>query len=140
MGTNFYWHEEPCLNPCKHCRDDSRMHIGKSSGGWCFALHVYPESGINTLADWQVKFMQPGSVIMDEYGRGVSVDEMMDKITKRSWPRTNEVPYGYRSMDDFLRKNSARLGPNGCWRHSVDGVHCIGRGEGTWDYIVGEFS
>jgi len=141
MGTNYYWTEEPCPNPCKHCKDESRMHIGKSSGGWCFALHVYPEQGINTLGDWKVMFAQPGSRITNEYGDTVPVHEMLRIITERSWKReSNTVPYGYASEVDFARRNSARIGPNGCWRHAVDGVHCIGNGDGTWDYIAGEFS
>ena len=36
--------------------------------------------------------------------------------------------------------NYAEPGPNGLVRAKINGVHCIGHGEGTWDYITGEFS
>ena len=42
MGTNYYLHR-PRTNECEHCgRADEAppLHIGKSSSGWCFSLHV----------------------------------------------------------------------------------------------------
>ena len=76
MGTNYYWSEEACQSPCKHCRGGDRLHIGKSSGGWCFSLHVIPYEGINTLDDWKAKFALPGSEIVDEYGTRLTAEEM----------------------------------------------------------------
>lgn len=50
MGTNYYLHTKP---DCECCgRGFEPLHIGKSSGGWCFSLHVMPEDNINTLDDW----------------------------------------------------------------------------------------
>lgn len=38
MGTNYYLHSQ---DPCEHCgRSYPELHIGKSSAGWVFALHV----------------------------------------------------------------------------------------------------
>jgi hypothetical protein len=34
--------------------------FGKSSGGWTFSLHVYPEDGIKDLADWIPLFADNG--------------------------------------------------------------------------------
>ena len=76
MGTNYYWSEEACQSPCKHCRGGDRLHIWKSSGGWCFSLHVIPYEGINTLDDWKAKFALPGSEIVDEYGTRLTAEEM----------------------------------------------------------------
>jgi len=112
MGTNYYLHQKP---DCKCCgRPFEPLHIGKSSGGWCFALHVMPEDGINTLDDWRVLWSAPGAFIRDEYGEKVSIADMERLITKREW----------------------RGGP--VKRH--DDQYCVGHGEGTWDYITGEFS
>jgi hypothetical protein len=60
-----------------------RLHIGKSSFGWCFGLAVH--EGIQSLADWERVWATPGVHIEDEYGRPFSVEEMRDRITKRSW-------------------------------------------------------
>jgi hypothetical protein len=140
MGTNYYWAEQEA--PCACCgRSFQPIHIGKSSGGWCFLLHVIPEDGIHDLADWEACWAKPGSIIEDEYGTRLSPETMRAIITVRSWPRDAEkIPLGYESWGQFYDKNSADLGPNGLLRHRVDGRFCVGNGAGTWDLIAREFS
>lgn len=114
MGTNYYLHTKP---DCECCgRPFESLHIGKSSGGWCFSLHVIPEDSINTLDDWRYLWNTEGAIIRNEYGETISTDEMESVITDRRW------------RDMFPT------------RHYIGGIHCIGHGEGTWDYITGEFS
>jgi len=141
MGTNFYYHSELDVCPsCGHIRG-KKQHIGKSSGGWCFALHVDEEAGVTTLAQLQNILIRPDITIEDEYGHVVSYTRMMQIIMDRSHPVREFVPdRWYSSKEEFLRKNNAVDGPNGLFRHAIDGVHCVGHGEGTWDYITGEFS
>lgn len=84
MGTNYYLHE----NICSHCgRGDEPLHIGKSSAGWCFALHVIPERGLNSLEDWEKKFEK--GTILNEYGNPTSPEEMLRIITERDWHGTS---------------------------------------------------
>lgn len=109
MGTNYYWH----TNVCDCCGRSDVYHIGKSSMGWMFALHVIPEEDVNDVNDWVKRFYQPGSVIHNEYDEEISVEEMLRIILERN-------PLGQ--------------------RHSVDGQHCLYHGAGTWDAISGEFS
>lgn len=104
MGTNYYLHIEPTWEP---------LHIGKSSGGWCFSLHVMPEDGVNTLDDWRALWNSPYAHICNEYGEKVTVERMERVITHRT--------------------------PE-CRRHDIDGRHCVAHGDGLWDYIAGEFS
>lgn len=139
MGTNYYWIDTPCPNPCTHCQQVG-VHIGKSSAGWCFSLHVDDEC--RTLADWDVRFRRFGSVIQDEYGRTITRDQMIDVITARGRDRAlpDTPDDGYKSWAEFHRLNDSQPGPNGLVRARVDGKHCIGHGEGTWDYITGWFS
>ena len=121
MGTNYYWIEDKCLH-CKRCTP--KIHIGKSSWGWCFSLHVYTkewEEGPRDLEEWQDWFDRRGSVIVDEYGDAVTKAEMIDIITVRG--------RGRYTKDDRLPR-----------RHDIDGQHCIAHGKGTWDLIVGDFS
>lgn len=113
MGTNYYLHTKP---DCKCCgRPFEALHIGKSSAGWCFALHVFPEEGINTLQEWRELWSKSGSFIRDEYGQDISVSEIERLITERRW------------KGKFPK------------RHELDGRHCIKHGHGTYDYIIGEF-
>jgi hypothetical protein len=137
MGTNFYLHE----NECGHChRSESPLHIGKSSMGWCFALHVIHDEGLTTLAAWQVRW-GAGGTIRSEYGETIPVVDMLSTIMNRSgrpfeissWPT-------YRDEADSHAQNHSQRGPNNLLRHRIDGRHCVGHGEGTWDYIAGEFS
>ena len=112
MGTNFY------LNVVeKGATLADQLHIGKSSAGWRFALHVMPERGINDLDDW-LKIIQGERIciITDEYGRILSLDELLTTITKRHWQ--GSVKYLRRHTDS----------------------RCISHGVGTWDCIVGDFS
>ena len=114
MGTNFYLHTKPDCECCGRPFPD--IHLGKSSYGWRFSLHVMPEDGIANLDDWRARWNQPGAVIRDEYGETLTPEEMESRITQRSHP-------------------SGRL-----LAHEVDARHCIGRGDGPFDYIVGDFS
>lgn len=114
MGTNYYLHQKP---DCECCgRPVEPLHIGKSSGGLCFSLHVMPDDHINTLDDWRALWSAPGAYVRNEYGERVPLDKLERIITERSW--RGEFPH----------------------RHPIDGRHCVGHGDGTWDYIVGEFS
>ena len=133
MGTNYYFHSD---KKCASCgREVEGVHIGKSSGGWCFSLHIMPEERISTWSDWLDMFANyKDSYIKDEYGSVVAKDEFICIVTERKWKST-------RTMNvDELRRNSAEPGPNGLLRHLVDGRHCVGHGEGTYDYCVGYFS
>ena len=132
MGTNYYLRRDAC----QHCgRSDDERHIGKSSAGWCFSLHVIPEEGINNLDDWKREFARPNARIFNEYHEEITVADMLGIITDREWgnPAAHRRP-------SYLQANHATEGPNGLMRHQVDGVHCIGHGEGTWDLTIGEFS
>lgn len=128
MGTNYYLHTEPC----EHCgRTDPPLHIGKSSGSWCFALHVIPERGLNSLLDWELEWTKSDKRIRDEYDRPVTVKSMRDTICNRHG--------GSKPPDDsFCAINEAQPGPNNLARHRI-GRWCSGHGEGTWDYCTGEF-
>lgn len=143
MGTNYYLHDKP---PCPTCgREYERLHIGKSSGGWCFSLHVIPEEGIFDLSGWIERWNKPEAVILNEYGDVVAPSGMHAVITERAkrigWhDLRDEVPSGYKSWAEFHERNSSCEGPNGLLRHRIDRRHCIAHGAGTWDLIVGEFS
>lgn len=128
MGTNYYLK----TNKCEHCgRADEPVHIGKSSGGWCFSLHVIPEDGINSLADWEARW--PTGVIENEYGETITPEEMRKIITERS----REKPVAWRAFD--YDQSHAEPGPANLLRHRL-GRYCVGHGEGTWDLIPGCFS
>ncbi len=129
MGTNYYLHRDIC----PHCgRGDERLHIGKSSAGWCFSLHVDADEGINSLDDWKALWSAPHTKIVDEYGREHSCDQMLETILERAWPQRE------RSLE-YYAANQAEPGPNNLMRHAINRF-CVGHGEGTYDLIVGEFS
>lgn len=89
MGTNYF---------CKTGRKldhygfevDEILHIGKSSYGWYFTLHIYPDKEITSLIDW-LPLLQNG-VIHNEYGEEVSYEDMKDCILREgrwNWDFTN---------------------------------------------------
>lgn len=133
MGTNYY-----AFDPL---RRKKTVHLGKSSAGWCFGLHIYPEKGIDTLDGLLDYIKATKREIRDEYMVEKTINEFIDVVTNRSWTYERKFPdRWYASWSDFLEKNHAERGPNNLLRHKINGVHCIGHGEGTWDYIIGDFS
>lgn len=144
LGCNYYL-KEMIKPPCECCGrpfERTTRHIGKSSVGWCFLLHVYPNEGIRYLQDWLPLLSQPGYVIEDEYGTVVEPDEILAVIERRgqSRPERTMPPPGYPSLTSFYRANYAQPGPRGFLRAQLLEGHCIGHGDGAWDYIIGEFS
>lgn len=125
MGTNYYLIPKPA---CTHCDrvETEGLHIGKSSGGWCFSLHVYPEGTplwegsnsqykIRDLPDWLPLF---NLGIVDEYKVIISPDQLLEVILGREkW-----------TAGSVLR------------RHEIDQRHCIGHGAGSYDLLIGAFS
>lgn len=125
MGTNFFLYRH--FDTCDHCaRTDGPLHIGTLTPGWCFALHVDPEVGINSLEDWPPLF-RSGS-IHDENGKRYSAVEMIEIITCRTASGFLALP-----TSGHLR------GPNGLHRHIIDPRSCVAHGEGPWDLMVGWF-
>lgn len=151
MGTNYYLH----INACPTCqRGDGVVHIGKSSGGWCFSLHVadprlehdptfdalidQPEAlqavGLDgpprNFADWLLLILSSGADMRDEHGSEMRPAEMIRRIAFRGSGRSDPVE---------MERNNAEPGPRGLWRHRIN-QYCIGHGEGSWDYVTGNFS
>jgi hypothetical protein len=136
MGTNYFLHSEQC----PHCGIEQKdtMHLGKSSAGWCFSLHVYPDLD---LIDWHdmwsyISFCveEQGHEIKDEYGEAILPEVFFAIVWDRHAKQLHDA--------EWLRMNHAQPGPFGLARHLVDGQHCIGHA-GQYapiDYIVGEFS
>lgn len=132
MGTNYYVEVEE--HDAIH-----KKHIGKSSAGWCFGLHIYPDEGISSLDDW-VDFLKSkcgwfGPPIYTDYGEKISLEELFSIITERS---RNTEPGEF--TPELLHENNAIIGPNGLLRRRIDRYHCVGHGEGTWDYLISNFS
>lgn len=137
MGTNYYLRK----NACPHCgRSDDEYHIGKSGVGWHFSLHVDASENVTNLEELKAK-LKTGR-IFDEYGEEIAETEMISVITERcgDCEHFDKKPHGYESWPVFHDMNGSEQGMNGLLRHKVDGRHCVGNGEGTWDYITGYFS
>lgn len=140
MSTNYYLHTGEKCPTCGHEIDP--IHIGKSSAGWCFLLHIYPEKGINKLEDWRKLWNKEGCYIEDEDGQDISIRSMEKKITDRSttpWGDKiwviGEGMRGYSSEQEFHLANHSERGPNGLARCKR---RCGDEG-GTWDLLKGDW-
>lgn len=152
MGTNYYFKPAQTCDKCGNCNYTYRYHIGKSSGGWCFSLHVkqtlYIDDAIidiNDFEDWKNVFFEQPGIIVDEYNTPISYRQMIKIIESRSWLKPNETEedrwtYLLQHRPSFFEKNQCTKGPAGLIRHKIDNRYCIGHGEGTWDLMIGEFS
>lgn len=133
MGTNYYFvkgehypeydYDHPLNGLLKYGTGRPPMiHIGKSSGGWCFSLHVMPEQNIRNLADWKAladRLIAEGWHIEDEYRERHTLDQLWEVVERVGWTRQDGQP--------LIR------------RTTYEG-NCLGNGEGFYDYITGEFS
>lgn len=79
MGTNYYVKTNKKILQDGFLKNQI-LHIGKSSFGWYFSLHVIPQFDLNTFEDWE-KFLKD-KTIRDEYGRKVSYDQMIKIILR----------------------------------------------------------
>jgi hypothetical protein len=138
VSTNYYLKPPVCL-ACGLAHEP--LHIGKSSVGWAFSLHVYPEFALTTWPRWReylYESVRQGPMqIVNEYGDEVPFEEMVSTVTNRKGRKITPE-----EMQAFCDSQSgwAVPGPYGLARHRVDGRYCIGHGKGTWDYLIGEFS
>lgn len=55
-------------------------HIGKKSYGWKFLLSSYLTQNITTLEEWTELFKQQDNKIVDEYGKEITPQEMINII------------------------------------------------------------
>ena len=92
MSTSYYLKTGKKLE-CPHCECltvDDELRIGRSSGGWVFALNIFPSRGINELDDWEELFKK--YPIYDECGVQITPDDMVSIIAKRPlWGGTREL-------------------------------------------------
>lgn len=111
MGTNYYY----IRSKCEHCGrgEEERLHIGKSSSGWAFLLHIDDER--RSLSDWLRLWETGGGRIVDEYGDEKTIAEVLNTITNRTHL-------------------------NGLSRLSTEYPEQAKPGPGTWDLCPGEFS
>jgi len=132
MGTNWYLVKQEMVpdilddklstpddswTRLSNAPDTGILHIGKSSGGWRFSLHIIPDQGIHDFKDWLVLATDPDWTIMDEYGRIFDYVALIKVVAYRQPMSGRELKY-----------------------HDIDGVRCVGHGSGTWDLITGIFS
>ena len=116
MGTNCYFFPSPKCDSCE--REFEPMHMGKSSAGWAFSLHTYPQEpkSIHDLIDW-IEFIvkHPKGRIENEYGEKHTLESFLSCVMDRNHPRGLQ-----RSQGDQFREVKA--------------------GKGTWDCCPYEFS
>lgn len=84
---NGYVYEEIYYKTLQEVADNyyTAWHIGKSSAGWRFTLCAYPHprdyKPIITLQDWKEMFKL--GKIVDEYGKELTAEEMVNIISNR---------------------------------------------------------
>jgi hypothetical protein len=101
MGTNYY-HVLDCCDKCG--RGGEKIHIGKSSGGWPFSVHIIPEDGLNNWQDW-VSRLENGASIIDEYDRKISLTELDELVKfKRRHKHDPHVLQAYKMYPQFYKK------------------------------------
>ena len=76
MGTNFYM----TIEACESCGRGDRIHIGKSSAGWRFAI---PDN-LGTWEDFKATIRNPLHTIEDEYGGVWNPERLIQLIENKA--------------------------------------------------------
>ena len=139
MGTNYYM-------TTPHAE---LIHIGKSSVGWVFALHISTPGRDEVTAlgrpirDWlDMKWAIENAAvtITDEYGSPVTAEEMIH-IVEEPWSRPREE-----ALKSFGMGRWARVDAYGRWRWGGPRYPKDSRYVGSppdefpYDYFCGDFS
>ena len=141
MGTNYYIRQKECQH-CHHRPDD--IHIGKSSAGWVFALHV--DDQFKCLDDY-INYVKDNDLkIHNEYDEEIDVDSFKSICLDRGMSITieqstnchNHLYKTTLTVQQYLDRNHAVEGPRNLLRSKIDG-HCIGY-DGDIDLIQSDFS
>ena len=135
MGMNFYTIQQTNLSSflSGDSSANDTYHIGKSSYGWVFSLHVDHDRGIYDLDDMLPMLTDSKRIIVDEDGKEISLVKLMLTIMGRSMDKLpTELPSYY--------SRNAILGEKNLLRSELGHNHCVKHGAGTWDCIIGDFS
>lgn len=104
-----------------------RINIGKSSSGWKFCLHIYPNHNINSFKDWYDILKNDEYIIVDEYNRVINLNEMINIITKK--------PRVYKKEDTGkIIDNQYIVSEVGLLQHSYQGFIVVENE--TYDYLI----
>lgn len=88
MGTNYYVHTPTCANACEHCSASEELHLGKSSIGWRFGFQAEPDWPREQAYTLWLERAKSGE-IRDEYGRTVTLDELLALIENKQDGRSH---------------------------------------------------
>ncbi len=105
MGTNYYAE----LNFCPNCERFDKIHLGKSSAGWKFAIEIHElyYKSFEEFAD----FIQKEEVkIYDEYGEEFTANELLDIIFLKQKGRSHFEDYPkskYKNCEEADLNNGA---------------------------------
>lgn len=129
MSTNYY------ALGTEHPREDEdgRLHIGKSSRGWTFALRCYRDEGPASWEDWLRLLNARHVFVEDEYGDSVSLDDLVETVTMRV--------AGHRQGPAWYAANKACPGPYNLARREWYGLQDVvwPDGNATYDLCFYDF-
>ena len=130
MGCNYYvqTRKPKTYSSCNHTEEEEMFHIGKSSYGWVFSLHVTDKIG---TWDKMQEFIYDKQIV-DEYDRPIGFLEFKEIVLGRA--RDEEKVELFGSKDCFFDNETYLM------RHVADGIHCVFNHHLTLDYIRGDFS
>lgn len=148
MGMNYYLKKKNLVKDEPELYDTG-LHIGKSSYGWAFSLHVVP--GIaESLEDWKTLWSCRHFVIVDEEGERVSPKGMLSIVTERGAlspthrysglkRRLPEIPKDEWDKETHLRRHIPEFNYAVKCNEFRREYNRINWGEG-YDLLVGEWS
>jgi hypothetical protein len=123
MGMNYYFVE-----------GEKRLHIGKSSSGWYFLMHIYPH--IPNWDAWQNYIIQhrKGRIVC-ESGNECSLDQLTEQVEERKGDDADILTL---TLMDQMEKEQIEMDPQTHLFRTHSNIYTQKR-EGTWEYVNYDF-
>ena len=87
MGTNYYAR----FNICECCGRLDELHLGKSSAGWAFSFRAHEKPKLHSYKDILQWLQNKKAVIVNEYGKEITLPEFRDVVENRSYKALNFI-------------------------------------------------
>ncbi|MEU9849281.1 hypothetical protein [Streptomyces sp. NPDC047985] len=80
--------------------DGEGLHIGQTAAGWRFLFRAHDSQGITTFPDWEHFLRNNDVAIRNEYGREVTIDEMVETMVMITDQEGNPLRARFRRDDE----------------------------------------
>lgn len=119
INNGYIWHNQ-FYNTLEDLAKDyyEEIHVGKSSAGWVFLLHIHPDKNIYSLEDYCNIWYDPNIALYNEYDELISPKQLEHTICDRA---LEDDRLTQAEIKQFCKENQCRYDASyGLFRYDLD--------------------